>query len=197
MSERLTTLMHDTATRVHPRLQPPEALRREAERRQRAQRGAALIAVVAAVIVTVMAVTGLRTTHQTYPMPAQQPDWAPAQGNSSVGDWEITEGPTVGVSGRATSGCKPAGTGCPRVYIRVVAINRADVAQAASSLTATGRYTDGSGERWRVECRRAAPPRASRLVRPGQKTLLFCDNAGKPFASIDNVNATSIRLIEN
>ena len=197
MSEPLTTLMHDTAGQVHPRLQPPEELRRRAERRQRAQRGAALIAVVAAVIVTVMAVTGLRTTHQTYPMPAQQPDWAPAQGNSAVGDWEITEGPTVGVSGRATSGCKPAGTGCPRVYIRVVAINRADVAQAASSLTATGRYTDGSGERWRVECRRAAPPRASRLVRPGQKTLLFCDNAGKPFASIDNVNATSIRLIEN
>ena len=204
MTERLTTLMHETAQRVHPRLQPPEELRRRAERRRRTRRGAAVIAVAAAVIVAVLT-TGLGTAQQTYWVPARQPDgvpaqqrdWVPASGNTAVGDWEITAEPTVIGAGTATSGCEPAGTKCPGFYINVVAINRADVAQEANSLVATGRYTDGSGEGWRAECRRVEPPGASQSVQPGQEARVVCDNAGQPLESMDNVDFSSVNLIEN
>jgi hypothetical protein len=121
----------------------------------------------------------------------------PASGNFAVGDWEITTGPTVIGAGTVTSGCEPAGTKCPGFYINVVAINRSEVTQEANSLVATGRYTDGSGEVWRAECRRVAPPNASQSVQPGQEVRVFCDNAGEPLESMDNVDFSSVNLIEN
>jgi hypothetical protein len=207
MSERLTTLMHETAQRVHPRLQPPKELRRRAERRQRARRGAAVIAVAAAVIVAVLT-TGLGTAQQTYWVPAQQPDempsqqqeWVPASGNTAVGDWEITAGPTVYSFGRATSGCEPAGTKCPGFGISVVAINRAAVPQETDTLVATGGFTDGSQEVWRAECSRSNlrnSARVPRFVQPGQEMRVYCTDAGRPLESMDNVDFSSVNLIEN
>jgi hypothetical protein len=206
MSERLTTLMHETAQRVHPRLQPPKELRRRAERRQRARRGAAVIAVAAAVIVAVWT-TGLGTASQTYWVPARQPDgvpaqqrdWVPASGNFAVGDWEVTTEPTVMGGEAVTSGCEPVGTRCPGFYISVVVINRAEVPLAADSLVATGGYTDGSEKVWRAECSLPNLPNSARVpryVQPRQEARLYCDNEGKPLESMDNVDFASVRLIE-
>jgi hypothetical protein len=208
MSERLTTLMHDTAGRVHPRLQPPEELRRRAERRRRARRRA-VAAVVAAVIVIVTVMTnGLRTAQQTYWVPARQPDgvpaqqrdWVPTSGNFAVGDWEVTTEPTVMGGEAVTSGCEPAGTKCPGFYISVVVINRAEVPLEANSLVATGGYTDGSEKIWRAECSLPNLPNSARVpryVQPGQEARLYCDNEGKPLESMDNVDFASVRLIED
>ncbi len=206
MSERLTTLMHDTAGRVHPRLRPPEELRRRAERRRRARRGAAVMAVVAAVIVVVLT-TGLGTASQTYWVPVQQPDgvpaqqrdWVPASDNSAVGDWEVTTEPTVMGGEAVASGCEPAGTKCPGFYISVVVINRAEVPLEADSLVATGGYTDGSEKVWRAECSLPNLPdsdRVPRYVQPGQEARLYCDNEGNPLESMDIVDFASVRLIE-
>ena len=207
MSERLTTLMHDTAGRVHPRLQPPEELRRRAERRRRARRRA-VAAVVAAVIVIVTVMTnGLRTAQQTYWVPARQPDgvpaqqrdWVPTSGNFAVGDWEVTTEPTVMGGEAVTSGCEPAGTKCPGFYISVVVINRAEVPLEANSLVATGGYTDGSEKVWRAECSLPNLPNSARVpryVQPRQEARLYCDNEGKPLESMDNVDFASVRLIE-
>ena len=204
MTERLTTLMHETARRVPARLQPPEELRRQAEQRRRARRGAAVTVVAAVSVIAAVTITGARTAQPPDEVPAQgnqvvgDPDWVPAQGNRAVGDWEITEGPTVKPAGTATSGCKPQGSMCPGFYIEAVAINRAAVVQAANTLTATGSYLDGTGKRWRAECRRAwVPLRANQFVDPGRVLRLHCDDAGHPLESIENVDRASVKLIDD
>lgn len=191
MTDHLTTLMRETARGVHPRLQPPEQLRRHAERRRRARRGAAIgvLAAAGSVIATVTG-TGL--------FPAQQRDWVPAQGNHVVGDWEVTEGPTVRGAGVVTSNCEPAGTKCSGFYVRVTVINRAEVPKRTDTLVATGGYIDGSGEVWRAKCWRPNLPNSARVpkyVQPGKQAVLYCDRAGRPLASMDNVDAMSVKLI--
>jgi hypothetical protein len=202
MTQRLTTLMHETARRVPARLQPPGELRRQAEQRRRARLGAAITVIAAVSVLAAVTITGIRTAQQPDSIPAQgnhavgDPDWVPAQGNHAVGDWEITEGPTVKAAGGVTSGCKPAGSMCPGFYIELVAINRAAVVQSANTLTATGGYLDGSGEVWRAECRRVELASASQPVDPGQELRLYCDNAREPLESIENVDRASVKLIE-
>ena len=203
MTERLTTLMHETARRVPARLQPPDELRRQAEQRRWVRHGAAVTVVAAVSVIAAVTITEARTAQPPDEVPAQgnrvvsDPDWVPAPGNHAVGAWEITEGPRVKPAGTATSGCKPAGSGCPAFYVEAVAINRAAVVQSANTLTATGGYLDGSGKLWRAECRRAwVPLSADQLGDPGRVLRLHCDDGGHPLGSIENVDRASVELIE-